>query len=172
MKTISQSQFAKRIGQSRQFVHHLIEQRIITVRPDKRLDYADALAKATAYAKARQEAVALHSGKTALAAKKLSLQCDLLAAQLRRELGEVHSRQECAQSLVEGASVAFHSLMPLHSRIKGKFPELSQAVIDGIAAEVDSTIEMVRSTIPTNPRFQCPHCHQHIETLEPMEATK
>ena len=48
------------------------------------------------------------------------------------------------RSLTTLLSESLQPLLSLHTRIKAKFPEQPQAVIDGIAAEVDATFQQIR----------------------------
>jgi len=58
--------------------------------------------------------------------------------------GDVHRKDDCAKSLTKLLSESLQPLLSLHTRIKAKFPELPQNVIDGVAAEVDATMDMIR----------------------------
>ena len=64
--------------------------------------------------------------------------------ELQRDRGEVHGKAECVRSLTTLLSESLQPLLSLHTRIKAKFPEQPQAVIDGIAAEVDATFQQIR----------------------------
>ena len=90
------------------------------------------------------QAVKMAAGKVALQNKRLLLQCDKLEVELLASKGKLHDKHACALSLTTLLSESLQPLLSLHTRIKAKFPEQPQAVIDGIAAEVDATFQQIR----------------------------
>jgi hypothetical protein len=61
-----------------------------------------------------------------------------------RQRGDVHSKADCCKSLTTIVSEFLQPLLSLHGRVKAANPELSQAVIDRIAAEVDAVFAKIR----------------------------
>jgi hypothetical protein len=145
-KIVSQAELADRLKVDRQRITKLLDAGIITARPDRRIDLATELPKAIAYLKAQAEATALHSGKTALQAKRLSLQCELLQAELEQVRGKVHDRHECALSIAEAVSRLNSELMQLGSRLAAQLPEVPR--LKEIAdASVDELLDRVRAAL-------------------------
>jgi hypothetical protein len=110
------------------------------------LNYADSLAKATAYLKSQTEYTALHSGKTALQVKRLQLQCERLTIENDKARGQIHDKHDCATSITEAVSRLNTELMALGSRLAAQFPEIPK-LKDAADATVDELLERVRKAL-------------------------
>jgi hypothetical protein len=108
------------------------------------LDKVVAWRKAKLESAANDPAVRMQANKTALQSKRLLLQCEILEVGLLKEKGKLHDKSACAASLTTIVSEALQPLLSLHGRVKAANPELSQAVIDRIAAEVDAVFAKIR----------------------------
>ena len=160
---VTQAELATRLKVDRQRVSKWLAAGIITARPDRRIDLVTELPKATAYLKSQAKATALHSGKTALVAMKLQLQCQLLQAELDQVLGKVHGKVECCQSLGQVCSATSAELHTLHRRIATQFPEVPKQVIAAIAAAVDESIRRFKSGLAYRGTYHCPACNVKID---------
>jgi hypothetical protein len=78
--------------------------------------------------------------------KKFKLEWDAKTAQHKYEVerGTVHGKEACCKSLTALAAESLQPLLSLHGRVKAACPELPQAVIDRIAAEVDAVFAKIR----------------------------
>ena len=162
---ITQANFARKLKTSRQFVGKLIDGDIITRLPDGRLNLEDSLARATAYLKSQAEATQLHSGKTALAAKKLSLQCQRLETEIQILRGKMHPADECRQGHIALRGIEARTLHALPMLLAAQFPEVP--ALKGAAAKiVDEVIERLRlADQNSDVVLTCPNCHRPVEEL-------
>lgn len=92
-KIVTQAEFARKIGlgndgNARKRVVELIDMGVIKKRKDGRLDYAPALASATAYLQAREKSEGEQENKQALTNKRLRLICQRLQFDLDVEKGK------------------------------------------------------------------------------------
>lgn len=171
---ITQADFAKRLRVDRQRVTKLIDTGIIIRRPDGRLNLEDSLARATAYLKSQAEATQLHSGKTALQARRLMLQCELLQVELDREKGKVHDRAECCQSLIATRAAESRIIQTIAGRIMAQFPELANTKVRAaLLQETDEVLRQLHDGTAYDVTLYCPHCHTRVDHLDaqPKETT-
>jgi hypothetical protein len=169
---ITQAEFAKRLRVDRQRVTKLIDAGIITRRPDGRLNLEDSLARASVYLKSQAEATALHSGRTALQARRLLLQCELLQVELDRERGKVHAKDGCAAATIAIYSAMRQVLLTLASRVTSQAPELGIRLQELLDREVDILISQLRGICDTDVKFFCPKCGHEFETLKAIIAAE
>ena len=140
------AQIAKRFGVSTKVVTNDWSKDGCPRNPDKSFDLDKVVAwrKAKLSAAANDPAVKMQASKTALQAKRLLLQCEVLEVGLLREKGKLHDSHACALSLTAVVSEAMQPLMSLHTQVKAAFPELPAGVIEAIAAKVDAAMEQIR----------------------------
>jgi hypothetical protein len=129
------AQIAKRFGVATKTVTNDWAKDGCPRNPDKSFDLDKVVAwrKAKLQAAADDPSVRIQANKSALQAKRLMLQCEVLETQILREKNKLHDRDACAASLVEVRASESRVIGSVSQSFKGAFPEASPAMSDWLA---------------------------------------